>query len=80
MCETVPQMKDTQTKGATKMTAETTTTDTMTAKQREAYNAGWSDRVSGFSGAIKICKESAANGDENCAMYVKGYCTAGVGE
>jgi hypothetical protein len=38
------------------------------------------DKMSGFYGAIKVCKQAAKAGDENCAAYVKGFETSGAGE
>jgi G:T/U-mismatch repair DNA glycosylase len=54
--------------------------ETMNETQKKAYQAGVTDKMSGFYKAIAVCKRKAAEGDKNCAAYVKGFEGSGVGE
>jgi hypothetical protein len=62
------------------MTTNQTTGEKKMTKQEKAFAQGASDKMSGFSRAIKVGRKLALNGDENCAAYVRGYDNSGAGE
>ena len=52
----------------------------MNEQEKQAYQAGVTDKMNGYSAAIKRCKEAAKSGSKPAAAYVSGYENSGVGE